>query len=269
MMKNASAGLGRLAATSAIALAVVMFGGTGQAADLFATPPEATPAYEPPTAVDTKRWQGLYGGIFAGWGAGNADVIFNTKNEDGHFWDLSHDIDGWFGGARGGFDIQSGMWVFGVFGDIALADINGNRTNPQDSSNFIGVGSAEDGPPVNFKTQIDKIATLQARGGPVLGQRTLIYAHGGAAIADVTLSGSGGPANDFNSQSDWRAGVVGGFGIEHMLFNNVSVFAEYSYMNFLQSDLFLIADGSDYKGAVNNQGRDLHSIIFGVNVRMP
>ena len=121
---------------------------------------------------------------------------------------------------------------------------------------------------MSFKTEIDTIATLQARVGTLLNnEKTLLYLHGGGAFADVTLSGSGGPANDFSSQSDWKAGVVGGLGVEHMLTDDISIYAEYSYMRFLGSDLFLISDGGDYKGAVRGEDNDLHTILLGFNIR--
>ncbi len=222
---------------------------------------------EIPTYID-KPWEGLYAGIFGGFASGDADVTFNTKNDDGHFWDMEHDIEGELFGGRVGYDIQSGNLVFGIYADIAYANIDGDQTNPQNGSNFIGVGGSEDGPPVSFKTEIDTIATLQARVGTLLNnEKTLLYIHGGGAFADVTLSGSGGPANDFSSQSDWKAGVVGGLGVEHMLTDDISIYAEYSYMNFMESDLFLISDGGDYKGAVRGEDNDLHTILLGFNIR--
>jgi outer membrane immunogenic protein len=235
------------------------------------TSPSAAPVSSKgalPVYGNDNTWGGLYAGFFGGYGSGDADVTFNSKNENGHFWDMDHDIEDELFGGRIGYDFQSGNLVYGFYADIALADINGDSTNPQNGSNFVGIGGSEDGPPVKFKTEIDTIATLQARVGTLLNnEKTLLYLHGGGAFADVTLSGSGGPANDFSSESEWKAGLVGGVGLEHMLTDDVSIFAEYSYMHFLGSDLFQIRDSGDYKGAVRGEDRDLHTILLGVNIR--
>jgi outer membrane immunogenic protein len=213
-------------------------------------------------------WSGLYVGGFGGYGFGNANLVFNTINEDGHFWNMGHDLGGGFlGGGQVGYDHQAGSLLWGVVGDYAFSGLRGSFTNPQDGSNFIGVDDPEDGPPVMFATKLDGIASIRARLGKLFTPQTMGYLHGGVAFGNFTVTGEGGPANDFVTQQAWKAGFVGGVGVEHMFAENMSVFAEYAYYNFDAADLYLIADGTDYKGALTQQGRDVHALKLGLNLR--
>jgi outer membrane immunogenic protein len=213
-------------------------------------------------------WSGLYVGAFASYANGDADLIFNTRNEDGHFWNMNHSVEGWAGGVQVGYDWRFGHMVLGVLGTYSFADMDGSRRNPQDGSNFIGVGGPVNGPPVQFTTTIDNIVTLETRGGFLYGEHTLLYTHGGVAFADISLSGTGGPANNFQTQSSWTTGWIVGVGVEHKFTSRISGFAQYSYLNFPDAELHLITDGSDYQGAVNNQGRDLNMFTMGLNVKL-
>jgi len=223
----------------------------------------ADPVVSAPTIQD---WSGAYAGIFASAASGNASLIFNTKNEDGHFWEMDHELTGNLAGARIGYDFQAGNWVIGGFAEFAAGEITGSRLNPQDESNFIGVeGNESGGPPVEFTTMIDQVSSIQARVGQVLSNGGLVYGHGGFASANVTLSGEGGPANSFDTQSGSANGTVFGIGYEQHFSDNMTYFIDYSMFNLSTSNLYLIEDGGDYKGGVNNHGRDLNVISAGVN----
>lgn len=216
--------------------------------------------------VAASDWGGAYVGIFAGVASGNASLIFNTKNEDGHFWEMDHELTGNVAGARIGYDVQAGSWVIGGFAEYAAGEITGSRLNPQDESNFIGVeGNEAGGPPVEFTTSIDQVSSIQVRVGQVLGNGGLLYGHGGLATANVTLSGSGGPANSFETQTGSASGTVFGVGYEQHFSDSMTYFIDYSMVNLSSSNLYLIEDSGDYKGGVNNQGRDLSVISVGVN----
>jgi opacity protein-like surface antigen len=204
-----------------------------------------------------------------GHGRGDADLIFNTRNDAGHFWNLDHKISGKLHGGQLGFDRQLGSFVVGLVGDYSKSKIDGARANPQDGTNFIGIGGPVNGPPVRFETEIDAIATLRARAGVLLHEQFLLYAHGGYAVANFEIRGSGGPANSFNNQSDWKEGVVMGAGAEFALRDWLSLFFEYSYYKFDEADLYLIQNSSgNYTGGVNNQGRDLTFLKAGINFRL-
>jgi outer membrane immunogenic protein len=220
-------------------------------------------------AEENVNWNAIYLGAAYGRGKGEADLIFNTRNEDGHFWDLGHDIEGSLWSGQIGIDRQMGRVVLGVFGDYQSAGFDGSRRNPQDGSNFIGVGDPVDGPPVEFETELGDFGTVQARAGFLVHERVLAYVHGGVAFGEFRLSGSGGPANDFVTQSSWETGYVAGVGLEVAVTRYLSLFADYTYLDFADSDLSLIInDSDDYTGGVNNQGRDLWLFKFGANLKL-
>jgi len=212
-------------------------------------------------------WTGAYAGAQIGFADGEADVVFNTKNEDGDFWALEHDLDGTIGAVHVGYDRQAGLAVFGVHAGVSFLEIDGSRTNPQDGSNYIGVNGPKNGPPVQLNTELNRIFTLQARAGYLLDPKFLAHIHGGLAVGEFELSGSGGPANDFSPQEDWKTGFVAGIGGEYLVTDNISLTLDYTNYNFDDPDLYVIADGSDYKGAINNQGRDFDVISIGANFR--
>jgi outer membrane immunogenic protein len=211
-------------------------------------------------------WTGLYIGGHIGYGWGRSDLVVGTKNVAGDFWDLGHDVDGFIGGGQVGYNWQQGNLVFGLVGDISFSDVDGTGTNCQCGANYIGANGPKDGPPGKFTTSYDWIATIRARGGRLLTNETLVYAHGGVAFADISLKevGGAGPWKTVRN-SDVKTGLVVGAGVEHKLNPDWSVFAEYSYMLFGAGDLKVVIEDSDFKGTVHHRDNDLHTFKGGVN----
>ncbi|MBX3581015.1 MAG: porin family protein [Rhizobiaceae bacterium] len=168
-------------------------------------------------------WSGLYLGGFAGYGWGSTDVSKQASNDGTGAnapWLIDTDADGWFGGIQVGYDYQMDRWLVGAVADIAWTHINGSGSK------------GPPGPPAEYTTEFDWIATLRARAGYIPTDNFLIYAHGGVAFADINLNpANDGPWND-SSFSDTETGWVVGFGAEYKVQHNISLFAEYSYMDF-------------------------------------
>ena len=100
---------------AAAALAIAISG--AQAADLpVDTPPLAA------TPAPASDWSGFYAGIHGGYSFGETDVSIAIPGP----FAAQYDIDGWLAGVQAGYNVQSGMWLFGFEADIAYSSIDGS-----------------------------------------------------------------------------------------------------------------------------------------------
>jgi outer membrane immunogenic protein len=156
---------------SAFALAV--FSGPAIAADLYA------PA---PVMYD---WNGFYLGGHAGYLWGDFDYSAPGGPEGSEAEDISGgiDVDGFVGGIVGGWNFQSGAWVFGVEGDFGWSGADGSESG--------NVGLDEETPIIG-SVDLNWNAHIRGRVGMTLGETgdTLLFIAGGLAIADIDASGS-------------------------------------------------------------------------------
>jgi outer membrane immunogenic protein len=243
------------------------------AADL-ASPPEV------PAAV-AYDWTGFYVGVHGGYGFGDANVadpaieLFDVLTL-GLTGDVAeYDIDGFLGGVQAGAQIQHGMWVLGVEGDIAWSGVEGDDElfNAQD---IIGIAEPDDFR-FGLQTDIEWLATFRARAG-VTFDRFLVYATGGLALADIN-SGFSASSNGFSlglidvdpfsvsfEDSKTHLGWTAGAGVEAMITENISVKAEYLYVDLGEEeyDVTIIPSFLDVQGDVDIQ---LHTVKVGLNYR--
>ena len=187
---------------------------TASAADM----PVKAVAKAPPAVL----WTGCYvgGNVGTGW----ADKRYLDPLALGIAADLgNHTPTGWIGGGQVGCDYQTGIWVFGVQGMLQAANLRANH-------NTAAVPPAA---PDRIETQIRWLATATARIGIAVQPNTLIYVKGGAAwvrdnedIFDTVTGLREATA------SVTRTGWVVGVGGEIMAWSNLSVFAEFNYLDF-------------------------------------
>jgi outer membrane immunogenic protein len=146
-------------------------------------------------------WSGLYIGAHVGYGW--SDVDWQSAIPPG-----SHDGEGWLAGGQIGYNVQKGQFVFGVEADLSSAWIDG--------------GNGCCGHEFNW------LASVRGRAGVTFnGNRTLVYATGGAAWADVDYAAPSG-----SGFSNTHFGWVAGGGVEHMLTQNLSARVEYLHYSF-------------------------------------
>lgn len=157
---------------------------------------------------DTYDWSGFYAGLNLGYGWAEADVLGITD-------DFGNGV---FGGAQVGFNYDFGGFVLGAEGDIQLSDIS--RTEDL-GGGFSGT------------TSIDNFGTVRARAG-VAVDRFLPYVTAGFAWANATISATT-PAGS-GEVDDNYAGWTVGAGAEYALTDNVSIKAEYLYLDFGGAD---------------------------------
>jgi len=205
--------LKRLILASAGLLALT---GMACAADM---PVKAAPLPPPPPPFS---WTGFYIGGQVGWARAHDDAsIVNPGVPVAINLPFTVEMDGVIGGAHVGYNLQYGMWVFGVEGSVDWADLNKSFT--------VGIcplfcGSAT--------TDIGIQGSVRGRLG-VAFDRVLLYASGGLAIADITntydtTAFGGGFASIGGTRTGWTAGAGAAWAVT----NNWSVRAEYRHSDF-------------------------------------
>jgi opacity protein-like surface antigen len=180
------------------------------------------------------NWTGLYIGPYLGadWGYTNW-----TFRDDGGT--TNPRFAGLLGGGEIGYNYQTGKWVFGIEGDAGVTNSRGARPCP---TGFF----------YNCEIDTDWLATATARVGYAYWDRLLMYAKGGAAIAQdraeswcntvsqPTVPAAGLTGCPSQSDSKVKAGWTVGLGSEFGLMQNVSVKGEIMYFD-LGSDRYNIA----------------------------
>jgi opacity protein-like surface antigen len=178
-----------------------------------------------PPAPAAYHWTGLYiGGHFgAGW-----EATHWTFTDDGGT--ASPRLAGLLGGGQIGYNYQVAKWVFGVEGD-------GSWTNAR------GAAPCPTGFFYNCEISASWMSTATARIGYVPWDRLLVYAKGGAAIAQdhaeswcntgsqPTIPGVGLTGCPSQGDSRTKAGWTAGWGSEFGLTQNVSVRSEIMYFD--------------------------------------
>jgi outer membrane immunogenic protein len=145
-------------------------------------------------------------------------------------------------GVQAGYNVQSGMWLFGIEADIAYSSIDGSLTF---TGNF----------PQTVTTDIDWLATIRARAGLHYDQ-WMPYITGGVAFADVehTITPS-------FVISDVLVGWTIGGGVEAMFNPNWTAKLEYLYVD-LEDVSFTTGAAAPIIGTFDD---DFHVIRAGLN----
>jgi outer membrane immunogenic protein len=188
------------------------------AADLPAH--SAPPLYTPAPAF---TWTGAYVGLQVGgeWGTTGTGLFSAAPLASvGGFPNYSQS--GVVGGAHLGLLIQSGMFVYGVEADAEGSSVKGSQS-------VAGALSS-------ISTREDVESSFRGRLG-VAFDRTLVYATGGAAIADFNNKYASPLGLDSNDHT--RFGWTVGGGVAYAITNNLSARVEYRYTDFGSNDDFL------------------------------
>ena len=181
-----------LTGVAAAALLVAPLG--AKAADL-PQPSYKAPAYVAPYF----SWTGFYVGL-------NGGYMWGTSKWSGGAGDFEVSPKGWLAGGTLGYNLQTGVWVWGIEGDIDYANLKG-------TGDTICTGC---------EIKNTWFGTLRGRVGYAF-DRWLPYLTGGAALGNVDVSTPGGSAS--RTKFGWTAGA----GIEYAFFGNWSAKAEYLY----------------------------------------
>jgi len=166
----------------------------------------ASPIYSPTPA---SGWGGFYAGVNGGYGWGTL-----TREPAGGGPEVSNNTAGWNLGAQAGYNMDMGGFVIGAEGDLQWSNVGYSEDIP-------GIGT--------FKSGVDFYGTLRGRAGVVFGQ-VMPYVTGGVAIGRGTASLTN-PAGVVTSQSATHTGWTAGVGLEAQATDNITVKAEYLYLD--------------------------------------
>jgi outer membrane immunogenic protein len=162
------------------------------------------PAYKAPAYIaPVFTWSGFYVGINGGYGFGTSEWSAGALTTG------SFDTSGWLGGGTLGFNLQTGVWVFGLEGDFDYTTMS---------------GSAACGGGTTCQTRINWLATARGRIGYAF-DRFLPYITGGAAFGNVRMGTAAGVDHDM------QVGWVVGAGLEYAFLGAWSAKAEYNYVD--------------------------------------
>jgi outer membrane immunogenic protein len=193
-------------------VAFVAVSGTAFAADLPSR--SAPPVYLAPPPVFS--WTGVYVGGQVGYQFGSMSNTLSANPPTGVSAPLAtFNTNGVVGGAHLGILAQTGIFVYGIEGDVEGASTKGS------GSSFGGL--------INVSEREDVESSFRLRGG-VAFDRALIYATGGLAIADFhnTYTSVLGTDSDGHTRFGW---TVGG-GVAYAITNSVSARVEYRYSDY-------------------------------------
>ncbi|MCY6380014.1 outer membrane protein [Hoeflea prorocentri] len=231
------------------ALAISVAGGTQ------ALSQDAGPAYD---------WDGLFVGLHTGYGWSDTDVSRDRtrRGRTRNNFSTQLELDGLLGGIQVGYNYQHNDFVFGVIGDIALTGMSDSGASFRRPRRLT--------PPVSFESEYDWLATIRGRAGWLINDQTLLYAHGGLAIANMSTDFSS-PARRVNSLSlsGNDTGWVAGAGIETALSDRVSIFAEYSHFDFGSGDSVTFGPGRRISTVTYSADNNpIDTIKIGVNFKL-
>jgi opacity protein-like surface antigen len=230
------------------------------------------PTFAPVPAAPGHNWSGAYVGAQGGYGFGHKEWpdFFGVTPASGKF-----DANGWLAGGTVGVNAQAGAFVFGVEGEWMWTGIKGSQTVTTD----FGGASFTD----SLESKINWLAVASARAGFVVGDRLLVYAKGGVALADEKhshdLAQSVIGLGTVTASASGRAvhtGIVVGAGAEYALGGNWSAKLEYDYIRMLAQNVIAtgtetanipaVAVGTiDFAEQFTGIRQDLHLVKLGVN----
>jgi outer membrane immunogenic protein len=230
---------------------------TAYAADLpmAPPPPPMAPAFVPPPPF---TWAGIYVGGNIGWGWTNLNLTDTGPGPFGQVFPIgtqqSISQNNFLGGAQIGANWQFQQFVIGGEADFDATAIK----NSQGAGGF-GNGSYSN----------PWMSTFAARFGWA-ADHTLFYGKAGGAYMQEKYNFS---ANDGSSVTGTfnRWGWMLGAGVEYAVTNNVTVKAEYNYLNFGTQNQTLTPNAMDLVtgtiiGDPNNSKLTANVVKAGVNV---
>ena len=184
---------------------VSLMGSTAMAADLGWNS-GASPMYSPTPAAS---WSGFYAGVSGGYGFGT----FNREPVGGGA-QVNTSAGGFNVGLTAGYNADMGGFVIGGETDLQYSAIGYSQP--------IAGGST-------FKATTDFFGTVRARGGMTFGA-VMPFVTGGFAYGRGTASVTDA-SNVVTSQSNTHYGWTLGAGLEAKATDNISIKAEYMYVN--------------------------------------
>jgi outer membrane immunogenic protein len=281
----------------AITVIVALIGTPALAADMAVKAPPPSPPI-----TTAYNWTGWYAGanVGGGWSA-DPSFAFSPDNTAGGFLlngfgteginvhSGNFNTSGFIGGAQLGYNLQfQRFWLAGLEADIDYSNVRGSGSFP---ATLFLPSSPSQPALVAAGERLDWFGTVRARLGVLPMERLLVFATGGLAYgetkpnATVTTLGAGfgqGPNPDGSSivcvtgacvagaNSRTSAGWAAGGGLEYAVANNVTVRAEYLYVNLGSQTIHLTtAPPASGNGSISASFSDaaFNMVRAGINYR--
>jgi outer membrane immunogenic protein len=207
---------------AAIGLLALLGAGPAFAADAVSEEPPvpAAPMEVPPVA----SWAGPYAGATLGYGfSGTTTPATGDVNTDG-----------FLGGVFAGYNLQNGLFVYGIEGDVGYSGVKGDNGITETQSGFEG--------------------SLRGRMGIAVTNDILLYGTAGGAAERLKVSDPIG--SDSNAMLGWTAGA----GMDVKITENVFGRVEYRYTDFGSADF---NTGSGPQSVDSKENR----ISFGIGMK--
>lgn len=240
--------------------AALLLAGPALAADMPAPAPMPEPVPAPAPAPVYYNWSGFYAGVQGGYAWGDRDITVPGFPAPPAARKFSYDSDGWLLGGQVGVNWQMGQWVLGAEADLAWTGVDGRLTPAAAAlpGNVTGASESHD---------MKWLGTLRGRLGFAVDS-FLFYGTGGLAFAKIdgtAVFRTGGTtfgASDSNTHTGWTLGA----GVEAGLTENISVKAEYLYVD-LGSKNYHYAFGGGMPTTTVNADHQHHVVRAGLNYR--
>jgi len=166
------------------------------------------PAYKAPIyTAPAFSWSGFYVGLNGGYGWGRS----NWTSSAGTTGDFN--VKGWVVGGTLGYNLQTGVWVWGVEGDIDYSNIKG-------SAGTVCTGGAT----TDCETRNTWLGTARGRVGYAM-DRFLPFVTGGLAFGGIKMTPFTGGASATQTKLGWTLGA----GVEWAFMSSWSAKLEYLY----------------------------------------
>jgi outer membrane immunogenic protein len=189
------------------------------------------PAFKAPYAAPW-NWTGFYVGINGGYGFGTS----NWTSAGGSTGDFN--VRGALAGGTIGYNLQTGLWVWGLEGDVDASWIKGTDAT------------------ICCETKNDWLATARGRIGYAM-DRWLPFLTGGAAFGDVKMTPVG-----FPSETTTKIGWTVGGGLEYAFQGAWSAKVEYLYVDLGKANCSVATCGADndvtFKTSIVRGGINYH-----------
>lgn len=195
--------------------------------------------YSPPAY---KSWTGFYAGLQVGYGWDEDSDVRRGANLQTNDGPLEYSTA--VGGVHIGYNLQRGMWVFGLEGDIDIMAGEGDDEGRGVNTNGIDTNWA---------------ASFRARLG-IADRNYLYYLTGGYSYldADGFVSDVAGQGDIGTSFSGWTAGI----GLERFVDSRTTIRLEYRYTDYdLESENYATA------GYLAGFEPEIHVIKLGVSAK--
>jgi outer membrane immunogenic protein len=192
------------------------------------------PAYKAPSSAEPWNWTGFYVGINGGYAWGRSS--WTNPATGGTTGDFN--VSGALAGGTVGYNLQTGLWVWGAEADIDASWIKGTDAT------------------LCCETKNDWLATARGRIGYAF-DRWLPFLTGGAAFGDIKMTPVGFPA-----ETSTKIGWTAGGGLEYAFQGAWSAKVEYLYVDLGKASCSVatcgVANDVTFKTSIVRGGINYH-----------